>query len=251
MAEPQTLYTLITGASSGLGEAIAARLSQERRLILHGRDTARLQAALARCAQPERHLLWPYDLRDVAGIAPGLGALIAGHGIGVECVVHSAAVLKILPVRTVDHKALDEVLKVNFISAAEIVSLLVKKRVNQQHLRAIVFISSIASRFGAPGFSMYSASKGALDGFMRALAVELAPRVRVNSILPGGIRTRMTSEMLADPEVAAKLERDYPLGLGNPEDIVNAVEFLTSDRARWITGQEVVVDGGRTVNISI
>jgi NAD(P)-dependent dehydrogenase (short-subunit alcohol dehydrogenase family) len=251
MAEPQTLYTLITGASSGLGEAIAARLSQERRLILHGRDTARLQAALARCAQPERHLLWLYDLRDVAGIAPGLGALIAGHGIGVECVVHSAGVVKILPVRNVDHKTLDEVLKVNFISAAEIVSLLVKKRVNQQHLQAIVFISSLSSRFGAPGFSMYCASKGALDGFMRALAVELAPRVRVNSILPGLIRTRMTSEMLADPEVAAKLERDYPLGLGNPEDIVNAVEFLTSDRARWITGQEVVVDGGRTVNISI
>jgi len=251
MAQPETLYTLITGASSGIGEAIAARLSQERRLILHGRDTGRLQAAQARCAGPERHLLWQYDLRDVAGIAPSLGAFIGERGIGVECVVHSAAVLKILPVRMVDHKALDEVLKVNFISAAEIVSLLVKKRVNQQHLQAVVFISSIASRFGAPGFSMYSASKGALDSFMRTIAVELAPRVRVNSILPGGISTRMTSGLLADPKVAAKFERDYPLGLGNPEDIVNAVEFLTSDRARWITGQELIVDGGRTANISI
>ena len=251
MAEPQTLYTLITGASSGLGQAIAVSLSKDRRLILHGRDTARLQEVHARCANPESHLVWQHDLREVAGIAESLGTLIAAHGISVESLVHSAGVLKILPVRTADYKAMDETLKVNFISAAEIVSLLVKKRVNQQHLQSIVFISSIASHFGAPGFSMYSASKGALDSYMKAIAVELAPRVRVNSILPGGIVTRMTSDLLANPEVATKFESAYPLGLGNPEDIVNAVEFLTSGRARWITGQELVVDGGRTVNISI
>ena len=86
---------------------------------------------------------------------------------------------------------------------------------------------------------------------MRALCVEMAPVVRVNSILPGAIRTPMTDGLLAEPDVVSKLARDYPLGLGETDDIVSAAEFLVSDQARWITGQQIVIDGGRTANISI
>jgi len=251
MPDEQALYTLITGASSGIGQAIAVRLSGERRLILHGRDMERLNQTLARSANPGRHLIWTYDLQDLDGLAKSLGGLIAGNGIAVECFVHCAGLLKVLPIRAVDHRVLAEVMNVNFASAVEIVSLLVKKRINRQQLKNILLISSIISNFGAPGFSMYSASKGALDSLMRNLAVELAPAIRVNSILPGGIRTAMTDSMLADPEVLAKLTGDYPLGIGELEDIVNAAEFLVSPRSRWITGQQFVIDGGRTVNISI
>ena len=251
MPDDQILHTLITGASSGIGQAIAICLSGERRLILHGRDTERLNQTRARCVDPDRHLIWSYELREIAGLARSLGGLIADNGIGIECFVHSAGLLKILPIRTVDHEALAEVMNVNFVSAVEIVSLLVKKRVNRQQLKNVLLISSIISNFGAPGFSMYSASKGALDSFMRGLAVELAPAIRVNSILPGGIRTAMTDSMLADPEVMTKFARDYPLGIGELDDIANAAEFLVSDRSRWITGQQIVIDGGRTVNISI
>jgi NAD(P)-dependent dehydrogenase (short-subunit alcohol dehydrogenase family) len=76
-----------------------------------------------------------------------------------------------------------------------------------------------------------------------SLAVELAPAVRVNSILPGIIETEMTRQYFESPNFLGF----YPLGFGRPEDIADAVEFLTSDRARWITGHELVVDGGRTV----
>jgi NAD(P)-dependent dehydrogenase (short-subunit alcohol dehydrogenase family) len=138
----------------------------------------------------------------------------------------------------------------NFFSAMELTKTLMKKKVNDRQLRSIVFISSIASKFGARGFSAYSASKGALDALMKGLAIELAPGVRVNSVLPGGVRTHMTESIYQDSEVAARLERDYPLGLGSPTDIVNAVEFLISEKSRWITGQQIVVDGGRTVNIT-
>lgn len=251
MPDHPSLYTLITGASSGIGQAIAIRLSGERPLILHGRNEDRLRETRDRSADPEKHLIWSYDLRDVDGLASSLGALLAQNGIAINCFVHSAGLLKILPLRVVDHKSLAEVMNVNFVSAVEIASLLVKKKINRQELRNIVLISSIISNFGAPGFSMYSASKGALDSLMRNLAVELAPNVRVNSILPGGIRTSMTESMLSDPEIMAKFERDYVLGLGELDDIVNAVEFLVSDRSRWITGQQMVIDGGRTVNISI
>jgi len=251
MPDDQTTYTLITGASSGIGQAIAVRLSEQRRLILHGRDLERLNQTLARSANPGQHLIWQYDLREIDGLAKSLGGLIGDHGIAVECFIHSAGLLKVLPIRSVDHRSLAEVMNVNFVSAVEIIGLLTKKKVNHQQLKNILLISSIISNFGARGFSMYSASKGALDSLMRNLAVELAPAVRVNSILPGGIRTAMTDGMLADPEVMAKFELDYPLGIGEVDDIVNAAEFLISDRSRWITGQQMVIDGGRTVNISI
>jgi NAD(P)-dependent dehydrogenase (short-subunit alcohol dehydrogenase family) len=251
MSDADNLYTLITGASSGIGRAMALRLSGGRRLILHGRNTQRLNETAASCANPDRHLIWPCDLLEVGGVAQSLAAFMASEGISVECFIHSAGLLKILPIRSVDYKTLGEVMNVNFVAAVEIVSLLVKKKINGRQLKDILLISSIASNFGAPGFSMYSASKGALDSLMRSLAVELAPHTRVNSILAGGVTTPMSDGLLAEPEVMAKFVRDYPLGIGEPNDIVNAAEFLLSRQSRWITGQAIVVDGGRTVNISI
>lgn len=244
-------YVLITGASSGIGRAIAIRLSNQSRLVLHGRDVQRLEDTRSQCAQPDRHLIWPYDLRETGGLAENLCDFIREKAAEIESFIHSAGVLKILPIRSVDCQTLGEVMNVNFVSASTIIGQLVKKKVNGQRLRSVLLISSIASNFGAPGFSMYSASKGALDGLMRSLAVELAPAVRINSLLPGGIRTPMTAEMLADPEVKAKFDRDYPLGLGEVDDIVNAAVFLVSEGAKWITGQQFIVDGGRTANISV
>ena len=85
---------------------------------------------------------------------------------------------------------------------------------------------------------------------MRALAVELAPAVRVNSILPGAIDTPLAAAAFSDAEIMEKFQRDYPLGVGQPSDIAEAIRFLLSQEARWWTGQEIVVDGGRTVNLS-
>jgi NAD(P)-dependent dehydrogenase (short-subunit alcohol dehydrogenase family) len=139
---------------------------------------------------------------------------------------------------------------VNYVAAQQIIATLLKKRVNPGRLRSVVVISSIWSQFGARGHSLYCASKAALDGMVRALAVELAPDVRVNSVLPGAVRTPMAEAALADPRIVEGLRQNYPLGLGQPADVAAAVEFLMSEDARWITGQQFVVDGGRTVNMS-
>jgi NAD(P)-dependent dehydrogenase (short-subunit alcohol dehydrogenase family) len=136
------------------------------------------------------------------------------------------------------------------LAAMEITRVLMRKNVNHKSLESIVFISSIASQFGAKGFTAYCASKAGLDGLMKALAVELGPEVRVNSVLPGGVRTPMTDAMFDDPATAERLTRDYPLGIGLPSDISDAVAFLMSAQARWITGHQLVVDGGRSANIS-
>jgi NAD(P)-dependent dehydrogenase (short-subunit alcohol dehydrogenase family) len=245
------LYTLVTGASSGLGRSSAVRLSRERNLILHGRSPQRLEETLGMCHHPERHIVWPFDLKNPGELADSLTPLLAGSGRSVEAFVHCAGMVTVLPMRSVDYLAAQEIMNVNFFSAAEIVRLLLRKKVNNQRLTNILFISSIWSRFGARGHSAYCASKAALDGLMRALAVELAPAIRVNSILPGAIQTPMAAGGFADPSIVEKLEQDYPMGIGRPDDIADAIEFVLSGKARWLTGQEIVIDGGRTVNMSL
>lgn len=107
-------------------------------------------------------------------------------------------------------------------------------------------ISSLWSIRGESGNSVYAASKGAINSLVYSLAKELAPKVNVNAILPGAVRTSMTEKLL-DSEVGLKQLKDYPLGFGTPADVVNVVKFLLSDESAWITGQTINVDGGRTV----
>jgi len=243
-------HILITGSSSGIGRETAIRLSSSHPLILHGRDATRLQLTQDQCRRPQEHVQWKCDLGEVDQIESSLKQLLENNSIGVEGFVHCAGILKILPLRSIERSDVQGTMNVNFNSVVEIVRLLVRKKVNQKHLRGVVFVSSIASLYGARGFNLYCASKGALDALMRALAVELAPEVRVNSVLPGAIRTGMTDSMLSDPDLSKRLEAGYPLGVGQPDDIASAVEFLLSERARWITGQQLVVDGGRTINVT-
>lgn len=246
----RTQYLLITGASSGIGRDMAISLSQRYRLILNGRDAERLEATRSACQRPEQHLCWPCDLSAVDTLADALTALMTAHNLEISKFVHCAALLNVLPLRSVSLGHAQAVMNTNMFAAMEITRLLMRKNVNHRALNAIVFISSIASQFGAKGFTAYCASKAALDGLMKALAVELGPEVRVNSVLPGGVRTPMTEAMYADPVTAERLTRDYPLGVGLPSDISDAVEFLLSDQARWITGHQLAVDGGRSANIS-
>jgi NAD(P)-dependent dehydrogenase (short-subunit alcohol dehydrogenase family) len=242
--------TLITGASSGIGRELARGLSQNHRLILNGRDEGRLNETRQLCASPETHLVWPQALDKVTELAASFTDFLAKNQVHVDNYVHCAGTLKVLPLRSIELAYALEVLNTNFTSAFAMMNALVKKKVNDGKLRSVVFISSIASQYGAKGFSIYSASKGALDALMKSLAVELAPTVRVNSVLPGAIKTEMTKDIFARADMEERFKRDYPLGVGETDDILHAVEFLLSDKARWITGQQLVLDGGRTVNIT-
>lgn len=243
-------FLLITGASSGIGREMAVALSGEYRLILNGRDAERLELTRQRCQSPDQHLCWPHDLAEVGQLADALPVFLREHDACVTRFVHCAAMLNVLPLRSITIAHAQDVMNINMFAAMEITRLLMRKNVNHKALQAIVLISSIASQFGAKGFTAYCASKAALDGLMKALAVELGPEVRVNSVLPGGVRTPMTDAMFNDPDTAQRLTRDYPLGVGLPSDITAAVAFLLSDQARWITGHQMVVDGGRSANIS-
>src|SRR5215471_6738286 len=102
------LYTLVSGASSGLGQAIAISLSKNRPVILHGRDIGRLNETRLQCENSGEHLIWAYDLREPAGLPESLAGLISRNGIAIDGFIHSAGMAKILPIRTVDYKALEE-----------------------------------------------------------------------------------------------------------------------------------------------
>ena len=243
MGEP---YTLITGAASGFGRSIAQRLAPFRRLLLSDINGEGLEATRNLCETPDRHLLWVRDLSQLTGLGDELASLLAAKGIGIEHFIHSAGIFGVQFARAYEMAFLNRIFNVNLFSAMEILRPLNQKRVNKGMLRSITFISSIASRMQATGgYSVYAATKGALNGMAVSLAVELAPTVRVNSVLPGVIGTEMNKQHFANPDFVASLQAAHPLGLGRAEDVADVVEFLSSERARWITGQEIVVDGGK------
>lgn len=241
-------YTLITGASSGFGSSIAQKMSGTRKLILVGRKAETLERVRHKCQFPERHLIWVRDLSNLDGIGQELIAFLTAQQATVDHLVHSAGLLTIQYARALEMASVQQLFNVNVFSALEIMRPLVQKKINQGALRTITFISSVATRLGASGYSAYAASKGAVNGIALSLAVELAPTVRVNSVLPGIVGTEMNTEHFANPEFVRSVLDTHPLGLGQAEDVAETVEFLASERARWITGQEIVVDGGRVIN---
>jgi len=241
---------LITGASSGMGREMAIRFSEQYRVIVNGRNLERLQETISMCQNAEQQLIWQYDLSNIDGLEESLTLFLKAEGITVNYYVHCAGMMKNYPIKMVNVELLQQTFNTNVFSAELITKLLVNKKLNNNSLKSIVYISSNISGFGAKAHSVYGASKGALDAMMKSLAMELAPNIRVNSVLPGAVRTALTEHVFEDEELINRMKETYPLGLGNTSDIYEAVRFLLSEEARWITGQQLMVDGGRTVNIT-
>lgn len=241
-------YTLVTGASSGVGKEVAIYLSKNRNIILHGRNMNKLLETQKECKN--NTIIWNYDLSNIDNIEKELSSFIEKNEIKVDSFVHCAGMMKMIPIRSVSLELLNNTYSVNVFAPMMITKTLASKRVNGQNLKSVVFISSNISNRGAAAFSVYGSSKSALDGLMRNLSIELAPNIRINSILPGAMITEMTKEIFSDDDKKAEFEKNYPLGIGTVLDISGAVEFLLSDNSRWITGQQVTIDGGRTINIT-
>lgn len=239
------LYTLITGASSGMGAVCAKRFSQTRNLILASENMEQLELVRKECDRPNEHLLWHCDFaleRDQ--ILASLTTLLAENDAAVDEYVHFAGLTQILPIKDFSIPFVDKVFNVNFFSIVEILRALLKKG-NKKALRNVVLISALVSQRGDPGNSIYAASKGAINALVYSLAKELAPNVRINAIMPGMIDTPMAQRV--EETFRNRIWDNNPLGKGQPDDIINYVEFLLSDKARWITGQTAFVDGGQNL----
>ena len=238
-------YTLLTGATSGIGLDLAVRLSRERNLILVGRNETKLDETIRQIGGTHKVLKLVCDLdADRRQVASCLAGFIQNGDLQIEALVHCAGTSKVMPLRQADTDSIDSIFNVNILSAMELVRPLLKKE-NKGALKNVVFVSSLASIRGEKGNAVYAASKGALNALTISLAKELAPKVRVNSVSPGTVETPMTQCFLESEAGAAHLQT-YPLGIGHCEDISNLICFLLSEESRWITGQNIVIDGGRS-----
>jgi NAD(P)-dependent dehydrogenase (short-subunit alcohol dehydrogenase family) len=233
---------LVTGASSGIGRCIAVECSKMgASIVIIGRNLDRLNETLAEM-HGNNHSILSVDLTEKEKVSSFVDQLPELDGI-----VHSAGITNKVPAKFITAQKIDEIFSTNYHAPVLLTqSLLKNKKIRKQS--SIVFISSIASFYASASNALYSSSKGALNSYLRVLALELAPRqIRVNGIQPGIVRTEML-EQFPFQEDLANHEKMYPLGrFGKPEDIAYAAVYLLSDASNWVTGSNFIIDGGVTL----
>jgi NAD(P)-dependent dehydrogenase (short-subunit alcohol dehydrogenase family) len=241
---------LVTGATRGIGRAAAAAfLEAGARVAVNGRTVESVAAAIASLGWPERTIAAPGDVATAAGCEAVVGAAVKGLG-GLDVLVNSAGIGWAGPVETFDEAAWDATLDVNlkgtfFCTRAALPALRASRG-------AVVNLGSGAGLIGLPDLVVYCASKGGVVNMTRAMALELAPVVRVNCVCPGYVDTDMVRrdgiEKADDPAAAERAILDYaPLRrMATPEEIATAIFYLASDHARNVTGAAFRTDGGAT-----
>jgi NAD(P)-dependent dehydrogenase (short-subunit alcohol dehydrogenase family) len=229
---------LITGASSDIGRAIAVACSQSgAEVVITGRRHDRLEETRSLLAAPGQHVSVEADLRN----AQDRDRLVGVAGI-VDGVVHAAAIADPMLARAISADYIQTRIDTNYIAPMLLTKLLLGKNAIKDG-GALLFISSVSAHAGTRGMSVYAATKASLVASARCLALELAPkRIRANCISPAIVRTSVY-ETLGEEWLDVQAKR-YPLGLGRPDDVAYAAQFLLSDASRWVTGQAILLDGG-------
>lgn len=241
---------LISGASSGIGRAIAiqcAGCGAQVRLV--GRNEAELNQLASELGKEQAsvHLM---DMRNPDSFPTAIDTIVSLHG-KLSGFVHSAGYQITTPLQRMNVEQYQDIFLVNTFSAFELCRLVSMKKYHEAGNLSIVLISSVMSVVANPGLVAYCSTKAALVGGARAMAVELAPKgIRVNCISPGTIEnTTMTNGLRSQlsEEEFDRIKQGFPLGLGSTKDISSMTSFLLADDSKWITGQNIVIDGGYSV----
>ena len=235
---------LVTGASSGIGRSIAVECSKMgAKVVITARNEQRLNETVSQM-EGAGHIIIVADLENkedrdrIISISPMLDGL-----------VNCAGIVKTLLFPFINAEALTSVMNINFTAPVLMSADFVKKKRLSKN-SSIVFISSISGVVCVGGGnSMYSASKGAINGIMKNMAFDLAPKgIRVNSVNPGVVETHIFDAGTITPEQLEEDKKKYPLKrYGKPEEIAYATIYLLSDASSWVTGSSIIIDGGYTL----
>ena len=236
---------LVTGASRGLGRTIAKAFAAEGAFVGIGyhRFDQRAEQTLSEIQDTGGSAtLVKADVSDPEAVDNAIRTFLAEHD-GINVLVNNAAIVDDKPFALMSADNWSSVLQTNLggvfnCSRAVVRSMMAKSK------GAIVNIGSVAGLIASPGQANYAASKGGITALTRTLAAELAPKgIRVNTVVPGILTEGMAQRM--DRQLAEERRCHIPLArFGNPEEVAHAVLFLASDDASYITGQQLVVDGG-------
>jgi NAD(P)-dependent dehydrogenase (short-subunit alcohol dehydrogenase family) len=247
MQSTQNKTAIITGGGSGIGLAIAQKFTEHNiTTIIIGRDEIKLQAAKEKLGA----ICIPvaFDINNLSEI-PSLIDKLSNQFGPIDILVNNAGINLKKEFTEVTDEEFERIIKTN-LTAAFVLSREVVKGMLTKSNGCIINISSMAAHYGLPKVIAYTASKSAIEGMTKAMAVELSPKgIRVNCIAPGFIATEMSAKALNnDPERKQKVLSRTPMGkLGETADIADAALFLGSDAAKYITGIVLAVDGGNSI----
>lgn len=239
-------YTIITGAASDIGKAISINLSENgHNILMIDIDKESMDNIIMLLPCSEKHLSLVVDFSNIEESEDIIKKFILDNNIEIINAVFAAGIFSIKPLRMLNHDYFQKSFDIAVYSIIQIMQIVTSKKINKDNFKSAVIISSISAKVGTKGYVLYSGIKSALLGITHSLAVEFSPKVRINSILPGSIRTKATAFIYNSVENANPRSL---LGEGQPLDIANLIYFLLSDNSKWITGQEFIIDGGSIIN---
>lgn len=234
---------LVTGASSGIGRGISIVFSKAgASIMMTARNNERLMDTLSQM-EGKNHQTFIADLcnsNDIDSLVESLPQL--------DGIVLCAGIVKTMPVKRITDNAMNEIFNTNIMGDIKLVSRLLKNKKLKKG-SSVVFISSVSTFNVKIGNSLYSATKGAVNSFAKAMALEVAKQgIRVNCIQPGYVPSNILGSGAIEEEEFIKFYADrHPLGFGTPIDIANCCIYLLSDAAKWVTGSIFTIDGGYTL----
>ena len=238
---------LLTGATSGIGLATLESLLDEGHTI---HAIGRNLEVLSRHKNnfPNALTIHPFDLMET-NLIKELFNNFFSDGLKFDSLIHCAGIEETLPITLSTPQKIEEIFRINVFSGIELLRVFSKKR-NSNDGSSIVFLASVMGELAQSGKVGYCSTKASILGLVKSSALELSKReIRVNAVSPGVVRTNMTERLfqsLTDENIS-NITHQHPLGLGTVDDVVPIIKFLISKESKWMTGQNLIIDGGYSI----